>query len=648
MLDECRGERLEDTLAVFSSAVLKKVVTERRLNSSDHSALAQHLALEQRGYANERAELNTLILAHKASLRSKLGCKEIARNQYGELAHALDQKEHAVLKRRERAKKASVQGHSVRISDEEKAAVRRAVRNNWTGNERWQEALIYGDANARRDGLLSTPFDRVWRRTRSNRLAELDNQSGGLLEQLDDRVRVQRERLDKWRIFRQELCGDAQDAIQGKGAQKLRSQRGIDLELSVHESLHLGRMSPRKLTIPKTRHTDGEYSDLLKQLESELERVNAVPAAPALGRLKGRVPTAHTPKQPISDDDAPEQPRAEEISDLDDEPNMLSRPASRPIGTASRQDLEDTIDADAAPGRPQRPSRPTLQQPLSTMAAYRLKPKSSEISPLDSTGTDLLAQTKEHSPRGSPIRYANNKSPSPMHSPTRSVPPSPSWSPPRRSPVQRTHSPEEILPSPTQQKADQILESMDAASPSPIKQSRPRHKLSLVERTRLSMSRGIGIDLDDEDELTIESPTNLGRRSASRSPVKKPSMSTISIPEDADLDGEPDHGNDLVARTRKSMANFEAAQQKARLERQRSLKREARQQKTGSIGRQTYFPAVEEDGQGEEDTTTAVLEDLMAREAEAGEGGVDYEAVFKSRPKIKTSPPSTPLRSAFE
>lgn len=154
----------------------------------------------------------------------------------------------------------------------------------------------------------------------------------------------------------------------------------------------------------------------------------------------------------------------------------------------------------------------------------------------------------------------------------------------------------------------------------------------------------MGLDLDDEDEAAIGSPTRLGKRAGSRSPTKKPSISTTVIPEDAD-DAEDDG---LVARTRRSMANFEAAQQKARLEKQRSLKREARQQKTGSIGRQTYFPAVEEDALGGEDNTTAVLEELIAREAEAGEGGVDYEAVFKSRPKIKTSPPSTPIHGGFE
>jgi hypothetical protein len=87
---------------------------------------------------------------------------------------------------------------------------------------------------------------------------------------------------------------------------------------------------------------------------------------------------------------------------------------------------------------------------------------------------------------------------------------------------------------------------------------------------------------------------------------------------------------DLEARTRKSMAGFEAAQKKAQVERRRSLRKS---KQIGGAGRNsTYFPAVNE----EENTTLLLAEELMAVE--------DQDAVFKSRPKIKTSPVGTPAR----
>lgn len=97
----------------------------------------------------------------------------------------------------------------------------------------------------------------------------------------------------------------------------------------------------------------------------------------------------------------------------------------------------------------------------------------------------------------------------------------------------------------------------------------------------------------------------------------------------------------LEARTRRSMANFEAAQRKARLDKQRSLKRATREQ-SGPIARQIYFPLLGEENteQGAGENATMVLEELIAKEAEC----VDYESVFKSRPKIKTSPTSTPVK----
>jgi hypothetical protein len=98
---------------------------------------------------------------------------------------------------------------------------------------------------------------------------------------------------------------------------------------------------------------------------------------------------------------------------------------------------------------------------------------------------------------------------------------------------------------------------------------------------------------------------------------------------------DEDKHADLIERTRKSMAGFEAAQKKAQVERRKSVKEQKRRQRESS-----YFPKenrLREEDEGEPVTPVFV---------EMGEGEeADYESVFKSRPKVKTSPMGSPERS---
>lgn len=669
MLEECRGERLEEVLAVFSSAVLKKVATEQQLNSKAPTSLAQTLALENRGYTGEMTDLSSLIIAHKVSLRNKLDRKGAYRAQYNHFAQVLDSKERDLTRRRDDSTAKAQQSRIPRLSDASKQEIRRAVRTNWTGNEQWMEALLYGDTRSQRDGVLSAPFDRVWRRVRTNRLGELQDTSGGLLEQLDNRVRAQQSRLDKWQSFRDDMFRDVVDhQPQQRAAGRVGPKKGVDLGFGVHEGLHLGTTSPRKLTTGKKAELIPEYRMLVDGLAAELSRTQGE-GLTKFGFRKGREQPLKASVQSRSSE-KPAEETVSELSELEEELAKTSLPfRSKPPASSSRHP-GDEMDLDMNSRPPKKAPRARLPQPLKTMQAFRPKTVPTEISPIEPSTSQIP------SPRQSPTMEPKNASRSPIR-PSRL---SPSQSPPR-SPTRRggspdiTQSPEEIPPSPTQQQADQILASMNAASPSPIKQQqqRPRHTLSLAERTRLSMARGSSVDLDNEDEVALASPSRPRRRNtSSRSPTKnnsssstknnsKPGTPTTPVPkgpqpqqQEADADAEAEQEeDDIVARTRKSMANFQATQQRVRQEKERSARREARKKsmsnKSGEIARQPYFPKAgvdrldEEDAGGEgEGDSTAMLEELIAREAEMGKEGVDYDSVFRSRPRIKASPPGTP------
>lgn len=678
MLDECKGERLEEVLAVFSSAVLKKLVAEQQLNQPEFPAIAQSWALENRGYSGERTELNVLVLAHRASLSRHLRDKNAARAQFHDFSELLDLKERSLARRRELAKALEAQerenGVIDEVTDDIKLDVWRIVRNNWSGNERWMETLLYGDEHARKDGLLSASFDRVWRRVQSGRLGELEDQAGGLLQQLDQRVTAQNERLAKWQSFRVKILGEAySDPVEGE-VQPSSQQKGVNLGFGAHENLHLGRMSPKKLPRGRPGQLTAEYADIITGLQDELEQVNKGSTVPRF---------LMAPRHPPVDEhnDSATEEVVSEISELEEEPHTSSHEdlglpeLSTSFGSKAESSKRSFAGRLASPTEVDSAFEPKVQSSKSSFAArfapspevdMALDPKSqsprrhdtTQFSPpeeeqmftprqrISTMQMDPELDWEECPPSATPTRAPRRPDTPGSGSPTRRTafpirtsPPKPAQASPERQvfPVRQVSPEREV--SPTQELADQILASMNAASPSPVKKT--RHTLSLAERTRLSMARRVSkAPALDDDEADLDSlPLSPIRRvptvtvsddSGYTSHQMDTTLITLTTPTE-----EPDeHGyEDLVARTRRSMAGFEAARKKAQLERRRS-QRQSKQLPGHRRDGSSYFPSVDE----EDNTTLLLAEELMSNEVD------DPEAIFKSRPKIKTSPVGTPTR----
>ncbi|EFQ36208.1 hypothetical protein CGRA01v4_08107 [Colletotrichum graminicola] len=603
MLDECKGERLEEVLAVFSSVVLKKIVAQVSEAEGEYPAVAQQLALEDRGYNTERTELIPLALAHRASIANAMRRKNDARKQYSGLAELLNLKDVAITRRREEIKAASELSKGRDVPDDVKFDTWRMVRNNWAGNEQWMETLLYGDSNARKDGLLSVSFDRVWRSLQSGRLSELEDHGKGLLEQLDDRVRTQRERLAQWRHFQAKMFGNRPNLTTNPAPQPKRIKRGVNLAFDLHENLHLGQMSWRKQLAKKSPSLTRDYASLLADCEAELAQVGS---APLIDLSKVLGPRTRQPEKPDINACARESLGEETVSELSELEDDIQG-----LNTGLRR-LSPHDDA-SQPGSP--PCRPALTLSHETRRPIGIKPSS--LSP-------PLLPPDSHTELSIPPPTP----PLPEEEGVTEKPPSrlPSPSPPERErkgfsvTFEGEDSSPEPPKSPTQELADKILNDMDNASPSPIKRPKPRHTLSLAERTRLSMvrsSRGIRYDPDDEEEDDALS--------------LQPSLASINR-QMKDITINVTDEDDLVSRTRRSMAGFEASRQKAQLDRQRSLKKSRAQPKT--------VPVVEEETLQLDPDASILAEELMTVE--------DMEAVFRSRPRIKTSPAPSPSRKSLQ
>ncbi|KAI1150840.1 HAUS augmin-like complex subunit 6 N-terminus-domain-containing protein [Nemania diffusa] len=599
MLDECKGERLEEVLAVFSSAVLKKLVAERALNSGPEyrPTISESISLENWGYRGDRTELNGLLLAHKVSLKSILEEKKAAREKYRSFEELLEMKERGITRRREQAKSEGREW-PMGTSDTANPEVRRILRNNWAGNEQWVDGLL-GDSSFKKGSLLSTPFDEVWSGVRAGNITYLEEQTAGLLEQLEQRVHHQRTRLRRWEDFRKTTFGEIRPRVARDPPPK-EKKKEISLDFMAH--LNLDFDNPTSSSHIKFDKPPPEYANTLNSLTRELEGLKdtKIPDFSSLITATRRGPATTTSTQFI-----PQEQGLDPVSDLsewEDEleevllppkvressTNGTNRPTAIPRGFAGpRRQLplphEKRKTRQGSPIELLREHGRSIVEPYPVPAKHQ--PSVAEDNKLTFTSRYEESQVSSS--------YPDQPQPAiRMHD---TMPPPP-----------RPRSPTQVL-------ADEILNSMNNASPSPVKKS--RYTLTLAERTQMSMTRTTSFETED---VTPQ-----------QSPVK---ASYTQVNGHLAPSDDPERGEeyeDLISRTRRSMAGFEAARQKAQLERRRSQRKSKVAQRKDS-----YFPKVDEEAVGD----LSVVEGLME------DGQEDYEAIFKSRPRIATSPGPSPSR----
>jgi len=590
MLDECKGERLEEIMAVFSNAVLKRVLQNK---TPSPQALAQQLASENFSYSGERSLLSGLILAHKASLSKHLSKKDASRAQYLDFSNLLNLNERRIVRRHEQLKQV-IEEHGSRdqIPVPEITALQLRVQKNWSGAEQWLDTILYGDSAANTDDVLATPFEELWQHVEKGSIGDIERgKHVGLLDQLDVRVKDQEARLARWRSFGKTLKKTnpplkSKDQIAPKGAK-------IDLGFTQHQALQLPRKESTSLVhAPPTSLSMEDYSRLIDNMKAELIGV---------GKPQSTISVAARESKAL---DIVSSPAAASSSQS---PVIKSPVVTSPKstgGTFCEKDEDWTSESDVDEVLPKQSTTINKIRGHTTYSLASTKPKQTASREIPTNELDNQVNFKNDSQQYE-IKYDTknqNKQQPAAPRPRSQTPPS------IQAPTKLAALTEESV------LADQILDSVSASSPSPKK----RHTLSLAERTRLSMSRASHSkysELHDEFDDIADLP---------RLSIKPAALAEKKAAADPDMERHAD----LISRTRKSMAGFEAAQKKAQVERRRSVKDAKKKQRESS-----YFPRVEEEA------VTPGLDPV-----ELIEGDPDYESVFKSRPKIATSPALSPTR----
>lgn len=631
MLDECKGDKFYEVMALFSAAVLKKVLASRRRNgnNSASAAVVRKLATASTLSSDEQRSLLPLAIAHKAALVNLLRQKEEKRSKFTEFETTLDSKANEINKRirkctdTPRAKKPAV-------SQREADAVKRQLADNWIGNQKWLGVMLHGDQAQAGDAFLSNRFDKVWHMVERGRRLEDAAPEAGLLEDLHSRVQEQQVRLQKWKVFHEELLkGTGETTAVRQKAQTQAKEFKFDSHVQ-HQLAPAGRSGPGTVQKAALRST---YADLLNDMDSELLRVSQAKPQPAPASLcqrrrssssatrspvRPRRPSISKPKiKPHSDTTWRAEPKSlisepktlvreqkalfEGLAAGNSRAPLQRRPSAKAFPTASDTTLvgqlsdlriaAPTSPVTRSPVRQRLPAQPVVEPTPPVVPRYG---RAASSSPLPSDDSPVPSQ---------PTPFSE---PSPVEEPSPPLERSfPSFNVPNL-------NPEEAL-------ADQIINAIGNATPSPVKKPQPRMSMSLVERTRMTLSRTPSF------EPVAESPDPL--------PV---APSTV-LP--ASTDDQLDNVTTLLERTRLTMAAMSGQPRSPVASSQENKKKQKRKLRSSLFPVNQFdtprtrksFEALEEAKSG----TKTPREDLLS-------GDVDYDRVFRSRPRIATSPIFSP------
>ncbi|KAJ8106483.1 hypothetical protein OPT61_g9508 [Boeremia exigua] len=622
MLDECKGDKFYEIIALFSAAVLKKVLASRGGNNPN-AAVARRLGTASHLSSDEQRSLLPLAIAHKAALVRVLRQKDEKRRKFAEFEATLDAKASDINKRIRRCVD-TPRAKRPAVPQREADAVKRQLASNWIGNQKWLGIMLHGDDVQAGDAFLSNRFDKVWHMVERGRKLEDAAPEAGLLEDLQSRVQEQQSRLQKWKAFHEELRqGNAEVT---SATQKMpAAAKDFKFDHHIQHQLPLSKRGGSD-AVQKTVLRPS-YVDILSDMDSELSRVSQTKPQPALASLRRRRRSSSSaPRSPIRTRrpsvskpiaKAPSIPAWHvEPKSIVCEPKTLVReqkalfeglsasnalPPLRRRSSAKATPVDSDITlagqlsdlriaASALPaGRS--PVRQRIQpwcEPEPTPATHYNRAASS--SPLPSDGSPVPSQPTPFSESSS----LENPIPTLGHAvPTLEIP---------------NLNPEEAL-------ADQIINAIGNATPSPVKKPQPRMSMSLVERTRMTLSRTPSF------EPVPEFPDTL--------PQAPPTVLPVSS------DDQLNNVTTLLERTRLSMA---ATSNRAAPPHEPARKH-SRKPRTSLFPVNQFDAAhnhnpLEPPEQAKSGTQTP-QEDLLQADA-------DYDRVFKSRPRIATSPIFSP------
>ncbi|KAF2188614.1 hypothetical protein K469DRAFT_660335 [Zopfia rhizophila CBS 207.26] len=595
MLDECKGEKFYEILVPFSTAVLRKVLASRKENRK-RMAVVRELATASMLSNNRQSSLIPLAIAHKAALVNVLKRKDEKRRRYREFEDLMAAKVDEINQRNKQCK-ATPRSRKPSVPQNDAAAIKKQLKDNWIGNQQWLDTMLHGDDVQVEDAFLSRSFPEVWRMVEKGRRLQDATPDVGVLENLQARIEEQQTRLQKWKSFHDKMLKDRPTSSSQRPSESKGQASAGNFKFDDHLNLQLrsSKSKEDETTIQKEA-LHPEYQTIIADMEVELLHVS---------KAKHNRSTAPPMRRRGSSFSNPRSPARRKKSRSDTAPKKpIHYPASeKPAKPApsSREQSKETM-----------PPPPLMREPTST-------PTDSDTTLIGHRSTSVRAiPTPPEAPE-----YAIEDDEDAIHEtsnllPTVSSPPHPipeRVQPRSPSPPPSSYFPSEppVLEAPAlsheEELAEQIISSIGEATPSPVKkQPRP----PLMERARISMAHASGFQPIEESPPDANPLPEL--------PAAKPAAPL-------------DRRTSLLERTRLSMASM-AANPRPQPKKE---KRKSTRQSLYPVNQfetpksRKSFQALEAKHSGEKTPKEELFSD-----------DVDYERVFKSRPKIAQSPILSP------
>lgn len=266
MLDECKGDKVEEALAAFSTIVLHKFVAAKKHGGT---SAARRLALMASLSCVEQESLLPLAIAHRASLTNILRKKSKLRLKYQEFHRLLNDKEEELSQKKQNAQ-FLYKGNDGIISKSDKIQdIQQQFEIHWQGDPRWKDILLNGDRQDSHDPLLDIPFSKIRSHILDGSLPELDAASHqSLVQNLEMRVKSQAARLERWKTFRDELVHTAMESRNSsQSGIEPRHSTGVNLDFSRHEDLNFDSKNLQHKSQKKSRPHGGSVSYMIEEYE---------------------------------------------------------------------------------------------------------------------------------------------------------------------------------------------------------------------------------------------------------------------------------------------------------------------------------------------------------------------------------------------
>lgn len=271
MLDDCKGDKFEEILLLFSAAVVRKQILSTRrkqpLSIGRNIALAKNI---------DKRELNTitpLSLVYRASLAKTLQSRATLDLTLDEFRTSLYEKtndyhqRHITLLETQEATKDGLPADAETL-------IRRELRQNWVGSLEGCDALLAGAKVASADAHMDSSFDDLWQHIRQGTTPQVPSESASLLATLQSRVVEQNDRLRLWKTYKEvfEETNRPADSVQDSALSITRNSTansyGLDV-FSKHRNIDPGQTSS-DVVERSTSEGSMEYNRVVQDMKQNL------------------------------------------------------------------------------------------------------------------------------------------------------------------------------------------------------------------------------------------------------------------------------------------------------------------------------------------------------------------------------------------